>query len=214
MVELTVETLQRATGSTREDAEKYLPFLKGTCKAYDITTPRRVTGFLSQIGVESQNLSTIEENLNYSVEALLSKFGRHRITETECHLYGRKPGQPANRQMIANLIYGGPWGLKELGNKNPGDGWRYRGRGLKQLTGLDNYARCGHALREDFVSQPERLLMPVNAALSAGWFWASKNLNALADKGDIRALTKEVNGGYNGLEQRIALWYTALGVFA
>lgn len=215
MVELTVENVQRTTGSTRANAELFLPFLQGTCKAYDITTPRRVVGFLSQIGHESEGMSTLEENLNYTVDALLHKFGRHRISEADARKYGRIKGvQAANQEAIANCIYGGEWGLVHLGNRRHGDGWKYRGRGLKQLTGLFNADACGKALGENFVDFPERLLLPVNAALSAGWFWNERDLNALADAGNVRGMTLVINGGVFGLDQRQALWETGLEVFA
>lgn len=110
-------------------------------------------------------------------------------------------------------MYGGAWGATHLGNTQPGDGARFIGRGLKQLTGRDNYARCGKALGEDFLSQPERLVMPVNAALSAGWFWAANGLNEIADRGDVVEMTLRVNGGRNGLVQRQALWDHGLEVF-
>lgn len=213
MIPLDAETVQRLTGSTRANAELYLPFLQGTCKAYSITSPRRIVGFLSQIGVESKNLSTVVENLNYSVDGLLRTFGRHRISAADCERLGRKPGQPADRASIAELVYGGAWGATHLGNTQPGDGARFIGRGLKQLTGRDNYARCGKALGEDFLSQPDRLVMPVNAALSAGWFWAANGLNEIADRGDVVEMTLRVNGGRNGLVQRQALWDHGLEVF-
>lgn len=212
--ELTVEKVQRVTGATRANAELFLPFLQGTCKAYDINTPRRVVGFLSQIGHESGGLGTLTESLNYTVEALIERFKRHRISIEDARRFGRAPGQPANEERLANILYGGAWGLKELGNTQPGDGWKFRGRGLKQLTGRDNYARCGHAIGEPLTIEPERLLQPINAALSAGWFWQSNGLNAIADRGDVRAMTKIVNGGENGLKQRTALWDGGLQVFA
>lgn len=212
---LTLEALQRATGAKREHAELYLPFLQGTCKAFDINTPRRLAGFLSQIGHESEHLSNIEENLNYSVEALL-KFGRHRISEADALRYGRddKTGQRADRVAIANCIYGGDWGREKLGNTQPGDGWKFRGRGLKQLTGRDNYLRYGYSVDENVIDFPDRLFMPVNAALSAGWFWWVNRLNQIADRGDVPAMTKVVNGGANGLAERTALWHAGLEVFA
>lgn len=214
MIPITVEQIQRATGATRANAEMYLPFLQGTCKAYDINTPRRISGFLSQIGHESGGLARLEESLNYSVEALLSMFGRHRISEADARRYGRAPGQQANQEAIANCLYGGEWGRKNLGNTQAGDGWKFRGRGLKHLTGRDNYQRCGYAIGEDFITYPERLLMPVNAALSAGWFWWVNRLNQIADRGDVPAMTKVVNGGDNGLKERTALWNAGLEVFA
>ena len=208
------EQLRVATGCTRERAELYLPFLQGTMKAYAITSQRRMAGFLSQISHESAQLSRLSESLNYSVDGLMRTFGRHRISAADCRRLGRAAGRPAQQDAIANAVYGGRWGLENLGNSEPGDGWRFRGRGLKQLTGRDNYARCGFAIGEDFLSNPDRLLMPVNAALSAGWFWASHRLNEIADRGDVAAMTRVVNGGANGLAERTALFGQALGVFA
>jgi len=214
MIPLTVDQVARATGATQANAAKFLPFLQGTCKAYDITSPNRIAGFLSQIGHESGGLSTLTESLNYSVDALLKIFGRHRISEADAKRHGRFLSQRANQEAIANLIYGGDWGRKHLGNTQPGDGWRFRGRGLKQLTGRDNYKRCGDAIGGDFIAKPDDLLLPVNAALSAGWFWHTNGLNKLADMGDVRAMTKVVNGGANGLTERQALFTQGMRVFA
>lgn len=214
MIPLTAEVLMRATGASRRNAEIYLPFIQGTCKAYDITSPRRLAGFLSQIGHESGGLGTVVESLNYSVESLLTMFGRHRISAEDAARFGRTPKRPADQEAIANRIYGGEWGRKNLGNVLQGDGARFIGRGLKQLTGRANYERCGRALREDFITRPERLQMPVNAALSAGWFWDANGLNKLADMGDVRAMTRVVNGGANGLPERMALYGRGLEVFA
>lgn len=214
MIPLTVDRVARATGATQANAAKFLPFLQGTCKAYDITSPNRIAGFLSQIGHESGGLSTLTESLNYSVDALLKIFGRHRISEADAKRHGRFLSQRANQEAIANLIYGGDWGRKHLGNTQPGDGWRFRGRGLKQLTGRDNYKRCGDAIGGDFIAKPDDLLLPVNAALSAGWFWHTNGLNKLADMGDVRAMTKVVNGGANGLTERQALFTQGMRVFA
>lgn len=214
MIPLTVAQIVKASGAKAAEAEKYLQFIQGTCKAYEITSPRRIAGFLSQIGHESAGFSVLSENLNYSTEALLTMFGRHRISEEDAKRYGRRGGKSANPEGIANCLYGGEWGAKNLGNTEPGDGAKFIGRGLKQLTGRDNYKRCGIALAEDFISNPERLLMPVNAALSAGWFWSSHGLNAAADRGDVYAMTKIINGGVNGLEKRSALYAQGLEAFA
>lgn len=211
---LTPEQIMRSTGARRAEAEQFLPYLQATCKMFSITSPRRLAGFLSQIGHESAGLRILEENLNYSTDALLKMFGRHRITREQAIRYGRRTGQSAHREGIANCIYGGAWGAENLGNVEPGDGWRFRGRGLKQLTGRDNYRRCGAALGLDLLAYPDRLLQPVNAALSAGWFWQSKGLNDAADRGDVRAMTRLVNGGLNGLDQRAALWSAGMEVFA
>lgn len=211
MVILDAPTLAKATGAKLENAQRYLPFIQGTCKAYDITSRRRLAMFLSQIGHESAGLSKVVESLNYSVEGLLRTF-RGRIAPEQAALYGRAPGRPANQMAIADIVYGGEWGRRHLGNTEPGDGSRFIGRGLKQLTGRDNAFRCGKALGEDFVRYPERLTLPVNAALSAGWFWSSRNLNRLADAEDLEAVTREVNGGLNGLDYRIALYKVAINV--
>lgn len=214
MIPLTAAQVMRATGSTLANAELYLPFLQGACKAYDITSPKRLAGFLSQIGHESGGMATLTESLNYSVDGLLNGFGRHRISESDARKYGRSMEHPANQQAIANLLYGGEFGRKKLGNTEPGDGWRFRGRGLKQLTGRDNYSRCGNAIGENLLTFPDRLLAPVNAALSAAWFWSTNGLNDLADRGDVPAMTKKINGGTKGLAERTALWNQGLEVFA
>jgi putative chitinase len=214
VIPLTVAQVVRSSGARAAEAELYLPFLQGTCKAYDITSPRRIAGFLSQIGHESAGFTRLTENLNYSTEALLDLFGRHRITEEQAKQHGRRGGQAANPEALANILYGGAWGAKHLGNTEPSDGWRFRGRGLKQLTGRDNYRRCGIALAEDFITDPDRLLLPVNAALSAGWFWSINGLNAAADRGDVHSMTKIINGGVNGLDKRAALYAQGMEVFA
>lgn len=214
MIPLTAAQVQRATGSTLANAELYLPFLQGACKAYDITSPKRLAGFLSQIGHESNGMATLTENLNYSVEGLQRFVRWGRMSEADAQQYGRRKGQPANQQMIASIVYGGVWGKKHLGNEFPGDGWTFRGRGLKQLTGRSNYLLCGEAIGERLTMWPDRLLMPVNAALSAAWFWDTNGLNDLADKGDVPAMTKRINGGFLGLDERTALWNIGLEVFA
>lgn len=214
MIPLTVAQIVKASGARAAEAELYLPFLQGTCKAYDITSPRRIAGFLSQIGHESAGFTRLTESLDYAAERLVPLFGAHRISEEQAKRYGRAPGQKAHQQAIADTVYGGEWGRKHLGNTEPGDGWRFRGRGLKQLTGRDNYRRCGVALAEDFISNPDRLLLPVNAALSAGWFWSANGLNAAADRGDVHTMTKIVNGGVNGMDKRAALYAQGMEAFA
>lgn len=222
MIPLSADQVVLATGSNRLNAELFLPFLQGTCKAYDITSPKRIAAFLSQIGHESAGLSRLEENLNYSAQGLATTWptrfavhnmageylrdakGRHTPTE-RARLFARKP------EMIANAVYANRMGN---GSEESGEGFRYRGRGLKQLTGKDNYRACGRALGEDFLQEPDRLLLPVNAALSAGWFWSVNKLNTLADAGDVPEMTKRINGGTIGLKERTALYERALPVFA
>jgi putative chitinase len=101
-------------------------------------------------------------------------------------------------------------GRKDLGNTAPGDGRKYKGRGLIQITGRNNYTLCGNALGLDLVTNPELLEVPHNAAMSAAWFWFNNKLNDLADKGDFKKITRRINGGYNGLADRISLHASAL----
>ena len=203
MIPLTAEYLMAATGSNRENAEKFLPFIQGACKAYDITTPKRVAGFLSQIGHESGGLAMLEENLNYKAETLMRVWPKRFPTLEFAQQFARNP------QKIANSVYANRMGN---GDEASGEGWKYRGRGLKQLTGKDNYRAFSKAIGTDFVADPDLLLQPVNAALSAGWFWSANNLNALADNGDVPGMTKRINGGTIGLEQRQALYAKAMAV--
>jgi putative chitinase len=201
MIPLTAEYLMAATGSNRENAEKFLPFIQGACKAYDITTPKRIAGFLSQIGHESGGLAMLEENLNYKAETLMRVWPKRFPTLEFAQQFARNP------QKIANSVYANRMGN---GDEASGEGWKYRGRGLKQLTGKDNYRAFSKAIGTDFVADPDLLLQPVNAALSAGWFWSANNLNALADNGDVPGMTKRINGGTIGLEQRQALYAKAM----
>jgi putative chitinase len=105
-------------------------------------------------------------------------------------------------------------GRVDLGNTSPGDGPRYKGRGLLQITGRSNYERCGRGLGIDLLSQPDVLALPENAVRSAAWFWKEHDLNQFADSDRFGSLTKQINGGYNGLDQRIQLWITARRVLA
>ena len=202
------------TGCSRGRAVLFLPFLQGAMKAYDITTPRRIAGFLSQIAHESGKLETLQESLNYSVDGLQRFVKWGRISASDARRFGRTADHKADQEAIANTIYGGEWGRKNLGNFVHGDGWRFRGRGLKQLTGRTNYDKCGAAIGEDLLSYPDRLLLPVNAALSAGWFWRSHGLNEIADRGDVRQMTRVINGGEIGLPERTALYGKAMEVLA
>ncbi|MGQ0452203.1 glycoside hydrolase family 19 protein [Bacillus sp. SS-TM] len=113
-------------------------------------------------------------NQNYAAENLVPTFGKHRITAQQAAALGRTATQPANQKAIANLVYGGEWGKKNLGNQVAGDGWKYRGRGLKQITGLSNYRSCGQALKLDLVTHPELLEQDDYAARSAAWFYVSR----------------------------------------
>ncbi|EOG9369539.1 DUF1983 domain-containing protein [Enterobacter hormaechei] len=142
------------------------------------------------MGHESTRFTRLVENLNYAVENLVPTFGSHRITQQQSAALGRTATQPANQKAIANLVYGGEWGKEHLGNQVAGDGWKYRGRGLKQITGLSNYRSCGQALKLDLVTHPELLEKDEYAARSAAWFSDYQQATAT----QINGITATVNG--------------------
>lgn len=182
----------------------YVPHLRTGMERYDINTALRVSHFLAQMAVESGGFTTVEESLNYREDRIIPLFGAHRISAADAAKFGRSIDgkRPAHQNALANILYGGEWGRKNLGNKWPGDGWRFRGRGLKQITGKDNYEMVSQKLYGDYrlLCQPELLQQPEGAALSACIYWNERKLNVVADKDDVVAVTKLVNGGTNGLE--------------
>lgn len=180
--------------------------LELACAQYGVSTPMRQAHFLAQLSVESAGFSRTVESLNYSVAGLLTTFGRHRISRYDAMRYGRLPGRPAKQREIANAVYGGQWGLENLGNYQPDDGWTYRGHGLGQITGRNNTARISLALfgtSAVLLDDPGFLCDPDIGAKAAAWHWFDRNCNTMADADDIRAVTKRWNGGHNGLKARI-----------
>jgi putative chitinase len=184
---------------------KWLKPLEDTFAKYDINTPKRQASFIGQCAHESNNFRTLEENLNYSAEGLMRVWPSRFPTLEIAQQYARNP------EKIANKVYGG---RAELGNTEEGDGWKFHGRGLVQLTGRSNYTVCGQALGRPFAETPELVLDPENACLSAGWFWNKKSLNSLADSGDIDTMTKRINGGLIGLEDRKTKIAKALSILS
>ena len=177
-----------------------------TLPEYGIVTWQRVCQWIAQVGHESGDFRVVTENLNYRTTALTAKVG-NRISAADAARLGRddSKGQRANQEGIANAIYGGEWGRKNLGNTQPGDGWRFRGRGLIQVTGRSNYAACSKALYGDenvLLNDPDILAEPDGAIRSACWFWNSRKLNSHSDKEDLETVTKLINGGTNGLDDR------------
>lgn len=171
--------------------EKY----KTLFEKYHVNTKLRIAHFMAQIHAES-GLKPINENLNYSAEALINGFGRHRISIDDAKKYGRTDTQKANQEMIANILYGGEWGEKNLGNTEDGDGWKYRGRGFKQITGRSNYESLSRDTGIDFVNDPDLILSEVDAMVSALWFWNKHNLNQYADKDNLDAISDIINMGH------------------
>jgi putative chitinase len=201
-----------------KNPEKWLDAVVATCQEFEINTPQRVAGFLAQTSHESGGYTMLTENLNYRAATLAAcwpnRFAVLGADKKPIKENGKNvPTAVANSiagkpELIANLVYSGRMGN---GPAESGEGWLYRGRGLKQLTGKDNYTRCGAALGLDLVGNPDLLLEPMAAARSAGWFWKANNLSAFADVGDIKGMTKKINGGLIGYEQRQALYDACYG---
>ena len=185
----------KTLGVSTDNIDKYLPWLNMTMLKYDINTPVRQAMFLSQIAHESGNFCHVSENLNYSVNGLRSVFGKYFPNDNLAAEYARKP------EKIANRVYANRMGNAE---ESSGDGWKYRGRGLIQLTGKNNYTTFSLSADNNALLEPELVSEPELAVQSAGWFWDTNGLNALADTGDVRVVTKRINGGYNGLTDRSA----------
>lgn len=201
---------QKAAGISAGLAARWFPHIDRVMKDCGITEPLDQAMFIAQMGHESSSYTQLVESLNYAAENLVPTFGRHRISPQQAAALGRTATQPANQKAIANLVYGGEWGKEKLGNQVPGDGWKYRGRGLKQITGLSNYRTCGRALKLDLVTQPELLEIDENAARSAAWFYVSRG--CLLHSGDVERVTLLINGGSNGLDKRRVLFNLAKSV--
>ena len=185
----------RALGVSAENVDKYLPWVNMTMVRNDINTPVRQAMFLSQLAHESGSFRAVEENLNYSVEALRRVFRKYFPDDEIAAQYARQP------EKIANRVYANRMGN---GDEASGDGWKYRGRGLIQLTGKDNYTAFSLQANNEAIIKPDLVAQPELAAESAGWFWMINGLNKLADTGDVRAVTRRINGGFNGLADREA----------
>jgi putative chitinase len=197
---ITTQQLLQILPNAGPVASVFVSALNDAMARFKIEGRLRVAAFLAQVGHESGQLRTLVENLNYSTEGLIRIWPK-RFNLVTATSVARKPEQ------IANIVY-----ASRLGNGPAvtGDGWRYRGRGLIQVTGWVNYQACGSALSVDLLNKPELLEQPVYAALSAAWFWSSNGLNELADAERFEAITRKVNGGLNGQADRLAIYKRAL----
>lgn len=194
-----------------KDPAKWLQAVIDTCVEFEINTPQRIAGFLAQTSHESGGYTMLTENLNYRAATLAAcwpnRFAVMGADKKPIKENGKLvPTAVANSiagkpELIANLVYSGRMGN---GPAESGEGWLYRGRGLKQLTGKFNYTKCSEALGVDLVGNPDLLLEPTYAARSAGWFWKTNNLSSFADNNDILGMTKKINGGTIGLADRQA----------
>lgn len=192
-----------SAGSVR--LAQYIAPLNAAMSQFLINTSARAAMFLAEVACESNGFRCVEEDLDYSASELLATFKKH-FEPAEIAEYGRKP------EAIANRVYANRMGN---GDEASGDGWRYHGRGLLQLTGRKNYSACMYGIGVALLDRPELLALPVNAALSSAWFWHTNDLNHLADAGQFTKITEVINGGQNGVKQRLQYWRrakAALGV--
>ena len=167
--------------------------LQAAFNKYDINTSKRQAAFICQCAHESANFKVLQENLNYSAEGLMKTWPSRFSDLQTANQYAHNP------QKIAGKVYNG-----RMGNTSEEEASKFFGRGLIQLTGKENYERCGNAIGVDLVGQPDLLAEPNYAALSAGWFWNKHGLNELADAQEHGQITKRINGGTLGLDDRIA----------
>jgi putative chitinase len=184
-------------------AGEWIDAINETFEKFDISTPERQACFLGQCAHESGGFTALSENLNYSASSLCRVWPKRFPTVTDGQNCEKNP------QKIANKVYANRMGN---GDEESGEGYAYRGRGLIQLTGKSNYEACGEALGVDLVENPDLVATPQYAALSAGWFWNKNKLNAYADKNDMEGLTKKINGGTHGIEDRVARTQAAIDV--
>ncbi|ECI3777981.1 glycoside hydrolase family 19 protein [Salmonella enterica subsp. diarizonae] len=201
---MNLSQFQQAACISAELAVRWYPHITAAMSEFGITAPLDRAMFLAQIGHESGGFTRIVENLNYSADGLKATFGKYFPGDT-AQLYGRTADHPANQKAIANIVY-----AHRMGNIEENDGWNYRGRGLIQITGHDNYRDCGVGLGADLILSPQLLEQDEYAARSAAWFFASKG--CLKRSGDIKAVTKIINGGTNGLDDRKARYEKAKSV--
>ena len=192
---VTLDLLTHMCPQTKSSIlEGFIEPLNTVAEYYDMNdNPARLAGFLAQTAHESGGFNAIKENLNYSAKGLMGTFKKYFANEAIAIQYQRKP------EMIANRVYANRMGN---GDEASGDGYRYCGRGLIQLTGHDNYSKFANDLGMSLEDTVSYLETPNGAVSSAGWFWDNNKLNQYCDSGDFVTLTKRINGGIIGLEDR------------
>ncbi|WP_028941635.1 glycoside hydrolase family 19 protein [Pseudomonas vranovensis] len=204
---ITEQQLLQILPNARPVAGIFLPSINRAMARFKIDSRVRQAAFLAQIGHESGHLRNLVENLNYSAEALMRTWTT-RFNAALAKEYARQP------ERIANVVYNA-----RMGNIHPGDGWRFRGRGLLQVTGRANYAAAGVGLGLPLEDLPELLEQPEHAAMSAAWWWAKHGLSELADAGRFQDIGSVINTGKpgrvpHGADERKALYDCALKVLA
>lgn len=188
---ITPELLRTVT--TPELADMWANSLNETCERFAIDSPFRIAGFISNVAHESAGFKFVKENLNYSAASLMRVWSSRFPTLEIAQRYAMQP------EKIANRAYSDRMGN---GDEASGDGWKYIGRGLIQLTGKNNYVAYSLACDNEALQHPEIVEQPKYAAESAGWFWSVNRLNQLADAQDITGMCRRINGGLNGLDDR------------
>lgn len=199
---MNISQFIEAAGVSAELAAVWFSHIETAMSEFGISSVQDKAMFIAQTGHESCGFHALVESFNYTPTALLAVFGR-RVSSYQANMLGRVNGRKAQQEAIANLVY-----ANRLGNKSTGDGWKYRGRGLIQITGLDNYRKCGAALKLDLVTSPELLEKASEAARSAAWFYATSG--CLKYPGDLARVTQIINGGNNGIDDRLARYGVAL----
>lgn len=184
---------------------QWVDALNETFARFNISTPHQQAAFIGQCAHECGNFRILEENLNYKAATLMKLWPKRFPSLEIANQYA------GNAKKIANNVYSGRMGNRDEAS---GDGYRFRGRGCIQLTGYANYFHAGKALGVDFVMQPDLVSTPKYAALTAGWFWDTHKVNAPADAGDYVRVTKIINGGTIGLDDRVAHTNEALSVMS
>ena len=188
------------------DPAAWAAALAGPCRRYDINTSKRVAMFLANAGHETSGGRRLRESLNYRPEALVKQWPKHFTPEYAAEV-GRTDKQAADQKAIAEAAYGG-----RMGNKNPGDGWRFIGRGLMQTTGRYNYERLAEIVNMPVDDLPEWIETREGAAESAAVFWHANNCNDLADAGAVDRCRQRINGGLIGIEDVRERYAKALGL--
>jgi putative chitinase len=204
MIELTLNQLKQILPNNQY-VEHWHDALSKLLPDYEINTIQRIAAFIAQCSHESAGFTAIQENLNYRAESLMRVWPKYFPTIDIANAYAHKP------EMIANRAYANRMGN---GDEMSGDGWRYCGRGLIQLTGKSNYKAFADSLDMNINEVPEYLATFEGAAQSACWFWENNNLNRFADNDDILGLTKAINGGTLGLEDRKAHYQHAISILS
>jgi putative chitinase len=200
-MKITIEQLKKAMPTCRRP-ETWLDLLNTYLPTHEISSVKQVSRFLAQTGHESNSYNALEENLNYSKDGLLKTFPKYFGSSENMDSFDRNPAA------IANRVYSNRMGN---GNESSGDGYKFHGRGLIQVTGRANYTACSKFIfnNDNLITDPGLLLIPEYALKSAIWFWTANKLNAVED--NVK-LTKLINGGTHGLEDRQSRYDLALSV--